>query len=547
MKACVIQPPYSRDVSFSEEYFNYKIKLLDECDESMDIIVLPEYSDVPCATADMEETLYYHNMYIEALMDKCVETAIRCNSLVFVNALCLVESGWRNTTFAFGRNGEIIGRYFKKHLPPLELETLALDSAYTFEPSEPYVLEIEGLRYGFLTCYDFYFYESFANIARNNVDIIIGCSLQRSDSHDAIETMCRFLSYNTNAYVIRSSVSFDENSTICGASMIVHPTGRVLANMGGKFGMATAEFDPKDKYYKPAGYGNPDASHYEYIEYGRKPWQYRPGGSAIVNDDKWMSYPRICAHRGFSNVAPENSLPAFGAAVALGAQEIEFDLWTTKDGKWVSIHDNVLDRVSDGNGNVWEYTLEELKKLDFGSHFSKDFQGLKILTLEEILQKFSCHTIMNIHIKTQMELRGVDEIYSDELIMDMINTIRKYDCANYVYFMTVSTKLHKRLADLCPDIARCMGENSDEPTTIVDRAIECGCQKAQLFSTKLIPGLIEKAHAHGIICNLFYCDEPENVKMYLDMGIDCILTNNYLAVKTAFEKVTKGNILNENI
>ena len=107
--------------------------------------------------------------------------------------------------------------------------------------------------------------------------------------------------------------------------------------------------------------------------------------------------------------------------------------------------------------------------------------------------------------------------------------------------MTVSTKLHKRLAELCPDIARCMGENSDNPTTIVDRAIECGCQKAQLFSGKIIPGLIEKAHAHGIICNLFYCDEPEDVKKYLDMGIDCILTNNYLAVKQSFEKVTKGN------
>ena len=266
MKACVIQPPYSRDLSLSEEYFDYKLQKLTECDESMDIIVLPEYSDVPCATTNLEETLYYHKKYIDILLDKCKETAIRCSSLVFVNALCPIGDNYRNTTYAFNRNGELVGKYFKKHLPPLELETLALDSAYTFEASEPYVIEIEGLRYGFLTCYDFYFYEAFANIARNNVDIIIGCSLQRSDSHDAIETMCRFLAYNTNAYVIRSSVSFDESSTICGASMIVHPTGKVLANMGGKFGMATAEFDPKDKYYKPAGYGNPDASHYEYIE-----------------------------------------------------------------------------------------------------------------------------------------------------------------------------------------------------------------------------------------------------------------------------------------
>ena len=75
MKACIIQPPYSRDVSFSDEYFDYKIKKLDECDETMDIIVLPEYSDVPCATSTREETLFYHDKYIDILLEKCIETA----------------------------------------------------------------------------------------------------------------------------------------------------------------------------------------------------------------------------------------------------------------------------------------------------------------------------------------------------------------------------------------------------------------------------------------------------------------------------------------
>ncbi len=157
--------PYSRDVSFSDEYFQYKLNLLDECDESLDIIVLPEYSDVPCATSTLEETLFYHKKYINILLEKCVETAKRCNSLVFVNALSLEEKGYRNTTYCYNRQGELVGKYFKKHLPPLELEVLKLDSDYTFEYSEPYVLEIEGIRYGFLTCYDFYFYEAFANIA----------------------------------------------------------------------------------------------------------------------------------------------------------------------------------------------------------------------------------------------------------------------------------------------------------------------------------------------------------------------------------------------
>ena len=109
MKACVLQPPYSRDVSFSQEYFDYKIKMLDSCDESMDIIVLPEYSDVPCATKDREETLYYHKMYIDTLLSKCEETAKRCNALVFVNALYPINGNYRNTTYVYNRCGELVG------------------------------------------------------------------------------------------------------------------------------------------------------------------------------------------------------------------------------------------------------------------------------------------------------------------------------------------------------------------------------------------------------------------------------------------------------
>jgi len=534
MKTCIIQPPYSRDVSFSDEYFEYKMKLLDNCDKSADIIVLPEYSDVPCATSTEEETLFYHNKYIDILLEKCRETAVRCSSLVFVNALCNVEGEYRNTTYVYDKKGNIAGKYFKRHIPPLELD-INIGSEYTNEFSEPYVIEIDGLRYGFLTCYDFYFYEAFPVIARQNVDIIIGCSLQRSDSHDAIETMCRFLAYNTNAYVIRSSVSFDESSDICGASMVVSPEGKVLENMKGKFGMAEVEFNPSEKYLKPAGFGNPDAPHYEYIEFGRKPWQYRPGGSAIIRNDAQLPYPRLCAHRGFSTVAPENSMPAFGAAVAMGAEEIEFDLWVTKDGEWVSIHDYNLERVSDGTGNVWDYTLDELKQFDFGSKFSEKFEGLRILTFEDILRKFSCHVIMNIHVKTLEEAGISKEIYDDEIIKKLVNLIRKYDCSKHVYFMTVSEALHEKLEYFAPEISRCMGENMSGES-IVDRAIRCRCKKVQLFKPHFNQEMIDKAHNHGIICNVFWSDEPEEAKQFLDMGIDTILTNDYNKITNALRR-----------
>ncbi len=523
MKACIIQPPYSRDVSHSDEYFLFKLEMLDKCDDTLDIIVLPEYSDVPCATSSREETLIYHKKYISALLDKCEKTAKRCSSFVFVNALYDIGGNFRNTTYVYDREGKLAGQYFKKHLPPLEIETLALDSGYTFEFSEPYVLEMEGIRFGFLTCYDFYFYEAFANIARQNVDVIIGCSLQRSDSHDAIETMCRFLAYNTNAYVLRSSVSFGEESEICGASMIVSPFGKVLLNMKSRRGMECAEFDPHNKHFKPAGFGNPDAAHHEYIEYGRKPKQYRPAGPAIINSDKILPYPRVCAHRGFNLVAPENSMPAFGAAIALGAQEIEFDIWPSADGELVSCHDQSLERVSNGHGKVTENTMAELEKLDFGEKFSEKYRGLRIVRFEDILEKFACHVIMNIHVKPL----SYSEEYPEDIMKKIVDAVRKYDCTKHAYFMLETDTQIRQFKNYAPDIAVCVGHLADRPYEIVDRAIEFGCEKVQLYKPFFNREMIEKAHKNGIICNVFWSDDPQETEEFLDMGIDTILTNNY--------------------
>ena len=524
MKACIIQPPYSRDTAFSDEYFEYKLRMLDQCDENIDLIVLPEYSDVPCCAATLEETLMYHDRYIDTLTEKCIETAKRCKALVFVNALSKEETGYRNTTFAYDREGKLVGKYFKKHLPPLEMEVLKLDSDYTAEVSEPYVIEIEGIRYGFLTCYDFYFYEAFAAIARSKVDVIIGCSLQRSDSHDAIEIMCRFLAYNTNAYVIRSSVSFAEDSDVCGASMIVSPKGEVLVNMKGRFGRSTAEFDPHDKYYKAAGYGNAPAAHYEYIEYGRKPWQYRNSGTSMVAFDHLMPYPRVCAHRGFNSIAPENSMPAFGAAVAMGAEEIEFDIWSTKDGVLVSCHDDTLDRVSDGHGKIYDHTYEELLQLDFGCKHGEKFKGLKIPTFEEILKKFAGRVIMNIHVKIwDAKFEG-----KNAQMEEIIGLIRKYDAEKSIYFMTSNDDMIRKVKEYAPDLKCCVGWNGDkDPMSIADRAIALGAYKLQLFKPYFNQATIDKAHEHGILCNVFWSDDPEEAKEFIEMGIDTILTNDY--------------------
>ncbi len=536
MKVCVVQPKYSFNENDIDVRFNDLIKLLDECDDSLDLIVLPEYSD---ALADVKGKIGYYgavNIYRDVLLNKAIETAKRCNSIVFVNAGFNTEGGIRNTTYAIDRKGNIVGKYFKAHPAPSEVKTdkeggHELDVEYSYEIASPYVLELEGLRFAFLTCYDFYFYENFAKIARENVDVIIGCALQRTDTHQALEIINKFLCYNTNAYLVRSSVSLGEDCKLCGSSMVVSPKGEMLLNMQSRVGLGVCDIDPKDKYYKPAGHMGKLKSHYEYIEEGRRPWLYRNGGASVVPFDNVMKYPRLCAHRGFNTVAPENSMPAFASAIALGAQEIEFDLWSTKDGVLVSCHDSTLDRVSNGTGKIYEHTYEELLKLDFGIKWGEKFKGLKIPTFEEILQKFAGRVIMNIHVKIW------DDEFENSMIEQIIGLVRKYDCEKHVYFMTTSDKMIKKVMEYAPDIKVCVGwDGNKDPMSIVDRAIKFGAYKVQLFKPYFNQESIDKAHEHGILCNVFYADDPEEARKYFEMGIDTVLTNDYLTIYNAVKE-----------
>ena len=531
MKVCIIQPEYSTDFSKSDYCFAEQLRLMDQCDESIDVIVMPEACDIPCFTSSKENAALSVLKFNKKILNKATETAKRCNAIVFVNARSYDESpAGRNTTYVFDRSGTVIGKYFKQHLTQGEVRRSRLDSDYTFEHSEPDVIEIEGIRFAFLTCYDFYFYEAFANIARENVDVIIGCSHQRTDSHRALEFMTQNAAYNTNAYVLRASVSMGVDLETGGCSMVVAPDGEILANLKSRIGIETVEIDPKAKFYKSAGFNNPPSAHYEYIEKGRRPWKYRPAGSAIVRHDEIMPYPRVCAHRGFKSILPENSLAAFGAAVAMGAEEIEFDLWCTKDGEIVSIHDSTLDRVSNGTGKIGDYTLAELREFDFGIKYGEAFRGMQIATFEDILKKFACHCVMNIHLKTE----GTTHAYLD----NVVRLIKKYDCEKYVYFMSGNDKILERLQREYPEITRCCG-GGDGKWEIVERAIKYGCKKLQLVKKYFNQEMIDKAHENGIICNVFWSDNPEEAESFLDMGIDVILTNDYHNISKVVSKRDK--------
>lgn len=134
----------------------------------------------------------------------------------------MTEGGVRNTTHAFDREGNLVGRYFKEHPAPSEVKTEKeggheCDVAYSYEFRAPIVITIEGIRFAFLTCYDFYFYEYFAQIARQNVDVIIGCSLQRTDTHEALaEILMKELKHGVTEIKVHGMYSdTDRHMLVC--------------------------------------------------------------------------------------------------------------------------------------------------------------------------------------------------------------------------------------------------------------------------------------------------------------------------------------------
>ncbi|MBQ6351988.1 MAG: hypothetical protein IJJ28_01805, partial [Lentisphaeria bacterium] len=224
--------------------------------------------------------------------------------------------------------------------------------------------------------------------------------------------------------------------------------------------------------------------------------------------------------------------------IALGAEEIEFDLWETADGVPVSIHDPDLERVSNGIGKVREKTLAELAQLDFGSKHGAPFAGLKVLKFEDILRAFPRQTVMNIHIKSLP-----DERFSRDFVKKVARMLDEYDCASHAYFMAIDNVMEAAL-EVAPHIPRCMGAGPKPlRLAIVDRALKYHCQKVQFYLTYWTPDLIKKAKDNGLISNYFFCDDPVQARQMLELGIDTVLSNDYWRIAQVKEQFLRDRQL----
>ncbi|MCC2684862.1 MAG: hypothetical protein K0R75_1761, partial [Paenibacillaceae bacterium] len=317
---------------------------------------------------------------------------------------------------------------------------------------------------------------------------------------------------DTGAYLLRCSYSMGDGCDSGGHSMLVHPNGEIVSVAGQGIGLFEAEVDVADKWLRPKSFGAGTATARSIVEEMRRPRVYRRNRQYTA---PMASHPRVVAHRGFSKACPENTLPAFAAAIALGAHEIELDIRPSADRELVIHHDAAI-KLADGRlEQISSMNWENIQNLDMGVSFSEAWRGVRITHLFDVFQAFAGQTQFNVHVKDPGEQGFV--------IREIKRLADQFDIKDQIYIAGGRQVLEAAL-QYAPDIMRCCLVDQSS-WNLVENAIRLKCDRLQFFKKFCNEEEIAKAHAAGISCNLFYSDNAEEAAYYYGIGIDNLLTN----------------------
>ena len=241
---------------------------------------------------------------------------------------------------------------------------------------------------------------------------------------------------------------------------------------------------------------------------------------------------KIFAHRGASAYAPENTVEAFALAMEQGADGIELDVQMTKDGQVVVIHDEIIDRVSDGTGAVRDDTLEELKKFHFSNHM-ENYENAAIPTLKEVLDLIKpSNMLLNIELKTGIYW------YSnlEEKTMELVKEAGMEDRVIYSSFNHYSIKKileldsHAECAFLYSDVIL----NVDK---YAKNAGVCGLHPA-VYHLKMAEFLKEYQES-GLKVRVWTVNKKEDMERFIKADLEAVITNypdKALEIRNALQK-----------
>lgn len=240
------------------------------------------------------------------------------------------------------------------------------------------------------------------------------------------------------------------------------------------------------------------------------------------------------SHRGASGHAPEHTLAAYELGEIMKSDYIEIDLQMTKDGELIAMHDETIERTTDGTGSIKEYTLEELKSFDAGSWFNEaypdkakpEFMGLEVPTLREVIDRFGVEANFFIETKSPEVYPGLEEKLVE--ILYEYNLVGEHQESGKVIIQSFSAESLKKIRQLDNSIplvqllsyyAPAVITN-DEVTKIKEYASGIG-----MHFTAINPGYVKKVRDSGLLIYPYTVNEKEDMEMLLSWGVTGMFTN----------------------
>lgn len=227
----------------------------------------------------------------------------------------------------------------------------------------------------------------------------------------------------------------------------------------------------------------------------------------------------IIAHRGASKVAPENTMLAFKIAYQLGIESIETDVHLTKDHVPVLIHDDRVERTTNGIGYVKDFSLQQLKQLDAGSWFSPNFPNTSIVTLEEFLTWAQSKPF---HLNIELKNNKIDDTRLESIVLDMITYFHLHEKTTISTFNPHSIK---RMATLekPPNLALL---TSRRRRNLCTYATNLGAQALHIKYRLLNKRLVRECRKKGIPLRVFTVNKLNHMMRCFQLGCHGIFTDN---------------------
>lgn len=241
--------------------------------------------------------------------------------------------------------------------------------------------------------------------------------------------------------------------------------------------------------------------------------------------------PMICAHRGSSAHAPENTLAAFSLALEQHADAVELDAKLTVDGEIIVIHDQTVDRTTGAHGRVRDLTLAQIKALDAGSWKGPQFSGEPIPTLDEVFQTVGGKCFINVELTNYATP-------NDALVDRVIELIHRHKLEESVFFSSFHPVNLLKAARLAPEtpsgILSTPGGSGWIARSFVGRWFAPWA--VHPYYADIDAQYVERQHSIGRLVNVWTVDAPEDIRKMIEFGVDGIITDDPVLARNILDK-----------